>query len=230
MALIPLYEAKTYLRVDSSDEDALIGILLSSAEQMCKDVGRLSEDQWEAVNAADRDAENGVQPTRELEALRSTCRVAILYALGYLYEHRDEADHKQLMLTLRSILFAVREGGVLMIEKLNERITIEKSTVVTDKVGNHRNTWEEYFTCFAYASTYQAQEEEGEVTAEQKSVVFTVRWCSETRGLTSTGFRIRFREQLYNIESVDPMNYQKKILKIHCRLERRQPDEQDRQH
>ena len=35
---------------------------------------------------------------------------AILYALGYLYEHRDEADHKQLMLTLRSILFAVREG------------------------------------------------------------------------------------------------------------------------
>lgn len=94
----------------TSDEDALIGILLSSAEQMCKDVGRLSEDQWEAVNAADRDAENGVQPTRELEALRSTCRVAILYALGYLYEHRDEADHHQLMLTLRSILFAVREG------------------------------------------------------------------------------------------------------------------------
>ena len=117
-----------------------------------------------------------------------------------------------------------------MIEKLNERITIEKSTVVTDKVGNHRNTWEEYFTCFAYASTYQAQEDEGEVTAEQKSVVFTVRWCSETRGLTFTGYRIRFREQLYNIESVDPMNYQKKILKIHCRLERRQPDEQNRQH
>jgi len=110
MALIPLYEAKTYLRVDSSDEDVLIGILLSSAEQMCKDVGRLSDDQWEAVNAADRDAENGVQPTRELEALRSTCRVAILYALGYLYEHRDEADHTRLMLTLRSILFAVREG------------------------------------------------------------------------------------------------------------------------
>ena len=34
MALIPLFEAKTYLRVDSGDEDALIGILLSSAEQM----------------------------------------------------------------------------------------------------------------------------------------------------------------------------------------------------
>ena len=112
MALIPLFEAKTYLRVDSSDEDALIGILLSASEQMCKDVGRLTEDQWEAVNAADRDAENGVTPTRELESLRSICRVAILYALGYLYEHRDEADHHALMLTLRSILSAVREGVV----------------------------------------------------------------------------------------------------------------------
>lgn len=63
-----------------------------------------------------------------------------------------------------------------MIEKLNERITIEKSTVVTDKVGNHRNTWEEYFTCFAYASTYQAQEEEGEVTASRRV------WCSRSAG------------------------------------------------
>ena len=93
MALIPLYEAKTYLRMDSSDEDVLIGILLSSAEQMCKDVGRLSEEQWEAVNAADRDAENGVQPTRELEALRSTCRVAILYALGYPKAENFGADN-----------------------------------------------------------------------------------------------------------------------------------------
>ena len=222
MALIPLFEAKTYLRVDSGDEDALIGILLSSAEQMCKDVGRLTDDQWEAVNAADRDAENGITPTRKLEALRSTCRVAILYALGYLYEHRDEADHKQLMLTLRSILFAVREGGVLMIDKLNERIPIQQSKHMTDKVGNHRNAWVDYYTCFAYASSYEAQEDEGEVTAEQKSVVFTVRWCSEVNKLTSTGFRVLFRGELYDITSVDPMNYDKKTTKLHCRLERRQ--------
>jgi len=112
MSLIPFFEAKTYLRVDSSDEDALIGILLSAAEQMCRDVGRLTEEQWESVNAADQDAENGVTPTRELENLRATCRVAVLYALGYLYEHRDEADHHALMLTLRSILSAIRKGVV----------------------------------------------------------------------------------------------------------------------
>lgn len=71
MALIPLYEAKTYLRVDSSDEDALIGILLSSAEQMCKDVGRLSEDQWEAVNAADRDGCMRMCPTSRIWSVTS---------------------------------------------------------------------------------------------------------------------------------------------------------------
>ena len=63
-----------------------------------------------------------------------------------------------------------------MIEKLNERITIEKSTVVTDKVGNHRNTWEEYFTCFAYASTYQAQEEEVRSQPNRRA------WCLRFAG------------------------------------------------
>jgi hypothetical protein len=39
-------------------------------------------------------------------------RVAILYALGYLFEHREEADHHGLTLTLRSLLFGLREGVV----------------------------------------------------------------------------------------------------------------------
>lgn len=42
------------------------------------------------------------------------------------------------------------------ISKLNERITIEKNAVVTDAIGNHKNTWIHYFSCYAYASTYQA--------------------------------------------------------------------------
>ena len=50
-----------------------------------------------------------------------------------------------------------------MIDKLNERITIQQSKHMTDKVGNHRSAWVAYYTCFAYASTYEAQEDEGEV-------------------------------------------------------------------
>lgn len=109
MALITLEEAKNYLRVDSSDEDALTGILLSSAEQLCVDVARLTQEQWAVVNA-DEDTETELYAETELEQVRSVMRVAVLYALGYLFEHREEADHHALTLTLRSVLFAVREG------------------------------------------------------------------------------------------------------------------------
>ena len=36
-------------------------------------------------------------------------KVASLYAVAYLYEHREETDHKELMLSLRNLLFGVRE-------------------------------------------------------------------------------------------------------------------------
>ena len=49
------------------------------------------------------------------------------------------------------------------ISRLNERITVEKNAVVTDAIGNHKNTWAPYFSCYAYASTYQAEEKESAV-------------------------------------------------------------------
>ena len=102
MALISLEEAKAYLRVDTSDEDAIISVLLSSAARLCVDVARLTNEQWAAVDSVSDDA--------ALTPVRETMRVAILYALGYLYEHREEGDHHALTLTLRSLLFAIREG------------------------------------------------------------------------------------------------------------------------
>ena len=104
MALISLEDAKSYLRVDTEDEDAMIAALLSSAGRLCADVARLTDEQWTAVNSDMEDA--ALAPARE------TLRVAILYALGYLFEHREEADHHALTLTLRSLLFAIREGVV----------------------------------------------------------------------------------------------------------------------
>ena len=108
-----------------------------------------------------------------------------------------------------------------MIDKLNERLTIEKSKAYTDKAGNHRNTWEDYFSCFTYASTYELQEGGDEVKQENRSVVFTVRWCRETAAVTSTGYRILFHDAVYNIRSVDRMNYQKQEIRFACRKEKR---------
>lgn len=102
MALISLDEAKSYLRVDSADEDATIGILLASSKRICADVARLSDEQWAEI---DSDTED-----EALTTIREIMRIAILYTVGYLFEHREEANHNDMMLTLRSILFAVREG------------------------------------------------------------------------------------------------------------------------
>ena len=115
--IVTLDTAKAYLRVHSADEYAIIGILLKSAEQMAMDVARLTASEWETIQKVTTDDDGNVLTihTRKLKPaeiiqMRELLRVAILYAVGYLYEHREEADHHGLVLTLRNLLFAIREG------------------------------------------------------------------------------------------------------------------------
>lgn len=107
MAFITLAEAKQYLRVDTADEDSLISSLILTAEVLVKDVGRVSDENWAAA-AADPTEDD----TDEVIWLRSVLKAAAMYTLAYLFEHREEADHHDLMLTLRNLLFSVREGVV----------------------------------------------------------------------------------------------------------------------
>lgn len=107
MALVTLGEAKEYLRVDTSDDDAMITSLISAAGVLAKDVGRLTDDQWTAVQA-----DPNPEDSADLVSLRAIMKVAVLFALAYLYEHREEADHHDLTITMRNLLFAVREGVV----------------------------------------------------------------------------------------------------------------------
>ena len=110
MTFIALEEAKAYLRVDTADEDAVIGSLLDAAGILCRDVARLSDAQWEDIDSDKQWADT--YNSAEMVSVRSVLKVAILYALGYLYEHREEADHHELTLTLRNLLFSVREGVI----------------------------------------------------------------------------------------------------------------------
>ena len=86
--LVTLEEMKNYLRVDDSEDDGLI-TLLASAERMCMDILRTDEE------SGLQEAENG--------------KTAVMYTVAYLYEHREEADHHALTLTLRSLLFGIRK-------------------------------------------------------------------------------------------------------------------------
>lgn len=43
---------------------------------------------------------------------------------------------------------------------MNLRITFQKNTVVTDAIGNRKNAWEDYFSCYATISSESGAETE----------------------------------------------------------------------
>ena len=89
MAVLTLEETKQYLRVDSSDEDSFISGLIETGERLCADVARM-EIAWHKAHLP-------------------MVRIAVLYAAAYLYEHREQADHGELVQTLRALLFGIRK-------------------------------------------------------------------------------------------------------------------------
>lgn len=89
--LVTIEEMKNYLRVDFDDDDALIASLITAAQKICMDI--LRTDDIEVLEACDNS------------------QIAIMYTVAFLYEHREEADHHGLTITLRSLLFGSRKEG-----------------------------------------------------------------------------------------------------------------------
>lgn len=108
------------------------------------------------------------------------------------------------------------------IAAMNVRVMIQKNAVVTDQYGNHKNTWTDYYSCFATigGETGQEQAVVGE-TVECTDMNVTVRYCAKTAAITSTQFRVLFDGQIYDILAVDHLNYKKHALKLKCRKVRR---------
>ena len=91
MEIVTLEEMKNYLRVDFDDDDELLETFITAAEKLCMDVARC-DDALEFAN-------------------EKNSRIAIMYAVAYMYENREEADHKQLTLSLRALLFVIRKSS-----------------------------------------------------------------------------------------------------------------------
>jgi uncharacterized phage protein (predicted DNA packaging) len=85
--IVTVDEMKNYLRVDDDADDDLIKNIIGSSEKLCADILR----------------------AKELPSQENT-KVAVMYAAAYLYEHREEADHHALTITLRSLLFGDRKA------------------------------------------------------------------------------------------------------------------------
>ena len=108
---------------------------------------------------------------------------------------------------------------------LRSKVTFQKNETVTDKYGNHKNAWTDYYTCFATIGgeglASSKEEEVAGTTVEDFSMTVTVRYCSKAAAVTSTRFRVMIMDEVYNIENIDHMNFRKRSLKFACRKERR---------
>ncbi len=89
---ISVEDTKKYLRVDFNDEDELIEGLIDSAVEIVASVSRTIKEEI-------------------LESKNETIKTAVLYTVGYRYEHREQADYHELMLSLRNLLMGVRKEG-----------------------------------------------------------------------------------------------------------------------
>ena len=105
---------------------------------------------------------------------------------------------------------------------LNVRLTIQKNTVTVDTIGNRVNGWQDHYTCHATVGGEGGTETAmAGTTVENADITFTVRFCKAVDAVTTTGFRILFRDEIYDILAVDYMNYKRKVVKFRCRKARR---------
>ena len=87
--IVVLDEMKNYLRVDSADDDKLLEDIMAAAEKQCMDIAR-------------------AESVEEFSKL-TNAKISVMFATAYLYEHREEANHNAMNLTLRALLFGDRE-------------------------------------------------------------------------------------------------------------------------
>ena len=89
--MISLDEMKNYLRIDFDDDDALLENLILSSERLCMDIARIK--------------------SRSVFEKKDTAKIAVMYAVAYQYEHREDCDHHALTMSLRSLLSGIRKVG-----------------------------------------------------------------------------------------------------------------------
>jgi SPP1 family predicted phage head-tail adaptor len=101
------------------------------------------------------------------------------------------------------------------------RITFQRAQVQVDEYKNHKNTWTDYFTCWATAVTSglsSSEKEEAGHTVEADRLDITVRYSSETAAVNSKQYRILVKGRIYNILSIDEMGFKHNSRLFHTVL------------
>ena len=110
---------------------------------------------------------------------------------------------------------------------LNERVLFQKNEIVSDKIGNRKRKWVDYYDCactIGGESLKKMEQDDNAVTEDVSEMTVTIRYCITAALIDSTQYRIVFRGLVYNIIAVDHQNFRKKSLKYRCRREHNADD------
>ena len=71
------------------------------------------------------------------------------------------------------------------ISPLNVKVTFQKNSVVADNIGNRRNVWEDYYTCYATVGGEGGNEKAAAgLTVVDSDIAFTIRFCKRAAEVT----------------------------------------------
>lgn len=107
----------------------------------------------------------------------------------------------------------------ILADKLNNRITIQRCSIVSDSIGNRLQKWVDYYTCWAYVNNLSGKEYWAAAQSNaQHSLYFLIRYNSKVADLNSEQYRVKFRGQIYNLTFIDNVQYENKRLKMMAEL------------
>ena len=137
-----------------------------------------------------------------------------------------EDDFAKLDITLRDLTIANYESELERLEKellenVEDYVYEEADRLLRQKVYDAVHAEVVKKVHEAARATVTDKENEAAVTTEERTINFEVRSCGELKDLDSTHYRVAFHGDSYDIQTVDFMNYQKKTIRIVCKLQKK---------
>lgn len=96
-----------------------------------------------------------------------------------------------------------------------EKIWLQKCTITADGLGNKKEDWKDHRRLYGYANGLSGREywEAAGVQAEH-TINFIFRWHPWMDGLNTKEYRLLFRGGVYNITSIDNIQFRNQLVKI----------------
>ena len=101
---------------------------------------------------------------------------------------------------------------------LRSKITIQKKAAVPDDIGQISEKWADFYTCRCYANRENGEEAViAAALGQRDTVVFSCRYCSALAEVNSVDYRIVFGGAVFNILSVDNVQYLNREIKLRAK-------------